>query len=124
VALNASRRSIRSRNHRPRGLFRRHARIEQPDYLALPSLVDQEARFGLVYIDGSHVFDHVIIDAFHSDLLLDVGGIMAFNDCWMPSVDRAIRFVAHYAGRELDVGLPRDFEGRQWLLRRPRGEDR
>ena len=62
----------------------------------------------LVYIDGWHTFDYALLDFFYADKLLDVGGLVGFNDCHYPSIERVLRFVArHRHYREEDVGLPR-----------------
>ncbi len=94
------------------GFGARHRLIEEPDYLALPSLVREGVRFQFAYIDGWHTFDHVLLDLFFADKMLDVGGVMAFNDCGMPAVHRAIRFMqTHRSYAEIDVGLPRSYTG-------------
>jgi predicted O-methyltransferase YrrM len=94
------------------GLAHRHRLIEECDYLALPGLVRDEVRLQLAYIDGWHTFDHVLLDLFYIDKMLDIGGVMAFNDCGMPSVHRAIRFLeTHRSYKEIDVGLPRNYVG-------------
>jgi hypothetical protein len=49
--------------------------------------------------------------------MLNVGGLIAFNDCGYRAVHRVIRFVlSHRKYREIDVGLPRDYRGRNALV--------
>lgn len=48
--------------------------------LAFFSAQAPSARFDLVYIDGSHHCDDVIVDAIKSFELLEVGGVMIFDD--------------------------------------------
>lgn len=89
-----------------------HRLIERPDFLALPALVADAEKFELIYIDGWHSFDHVLLDAFYSDQLLAPGGVMAFNDCGMSSVRRMLQFLlTHWTWyEELDVGLKRAYK--------------
>ena len=74
------------------GFANRHQLIEEPNYLALPRLVQEQRRFGLVLIDGWHSFDHAMIDMFYADLLLEDGGVLVLHDTDWPSVYRAVRF--------------------------------
>lgn len=67
--------------------------IEEPNYLALPRLVVEGAKFDLVLIDGWHSFDYAFVDYFYADLLLEVGGVMVFHDTGWPSVEKVCRFL-------------------------------
>lgn len=46
----------------------------------LPSLIEDERLFDLIFIDGSHVSADVLIDGVLSYLLLKPGGMMVFDD--------------------------------------------
>ena len=93
-------------NIKAAGLAHRHQLIEEPDFLALPDLVRADTRVQLVYIDGWHTFDYALLDFFYADKLLDVGGLVGFNDCFYPSIERVLRFVTrHRRYRAEDVGL-------------------
>ena len=70
-----------------------HELIERLDYLALPALVEQGARFDFILIDGWHSFDYTFLDLFYADLLLADGGILAVHDTTSPPVYRAVRFL-------------------------------
>jgi glycosyltransferase involved in cell wall biosynthesis/predicted O-methyltransferase YrrM len=94
------------------GYGHRHRLVEEPDYLALPTLLRDGLRIQFAYIDGWHTFDHVLLDLFFLDKMLDVGGLLAFNDCGMPAVHRGIRFLeTHRDYSEIDVGLRRSYVG-------------
>jgi predicted O-methyltransferase YrrM len=67
--------------------------IEAHSYEALPKLLQKGAQFDFVFIDGSHLFDYVLVDFFLIDKMLRVGGYVAFDDIWMPAVRRAVSFV-------------------------------
>jgi len=120
------------------GLAERHELIETCDYVALPRLLESGLRVDFAYIDGWHTFDYTLLDWWYIDKMLAEGGIVGFNDCGFPAVDKAIRFVlAHRKYIEIDVGLPITLEGygrKRELFRRltfgrkehwyRRGEDR
>lgn len=62
--------------------------------LALGDLLREGKRFDLIYIDGSHFFDEVLIDAYFSMRLLNDGGIMAFDDSTHPDVKKVLRYIS------------------------------
>lgn len=99
----------------------RHRLIEQPSYLALPQLVAEGATLDFVYIDGWHTVDYTLLDFFFADRLLRPGGIVAFNDCSWPAIDKVIRFMkTHRKYQELDVGLLKTPVVPPWESRRVR----
>ena len=59
----------------------------------LPRLLEEGAQFDLIYVDGSHLFEDVFVDAFYSCRLLAEGGVVAFDDCSDPHVGKVIRFL-------------------------------
>jgi predicted O-methyltransferase YrrM len=90
------------------GLEPRHTLINDFDYAALPALLTDGHRIQFAYIDGWHTFDYTLLDFFYADKMLDVGGVVGFNDCAWPAVRKALRFVVtHRSYEEIDVGLGR-----------------
>jgi predicted O-methyltransferase YrrM len=67
--------------------------IEASSQAALPRLVEQGFRADLAVIDGWHTFDHCLVDFFFIDLLLRSGGVVVFDDTWMPGVRAVVEFV-------------------------------
>lgn len=59
---------------------------EEPAHLVLPRLLQYGMRTQMVFLDGWHMLDYVLVEAFYCDMMLDVGGIMAIHDLWMPGV--------------------------------------
>ncbi len=99
----------------------RHRLIEQPSYLALPQLLADGTTLDFIYIDGWHTVDYTLLDFFFADRLLRPGGIVAFNDCSWPAIDKVIRFVkTHRKYEEIDVGLPKTPVVPPWESRRVR----
>lgn len=93
------------RNIEAGGFNAAHTLIEEPDFLALPRLVRAGRQFDLIFIDGWHSFEYVMLDMFYGDLLLRQGGVMGFDDCGMAAVRKALRFLkTHRPYEELDVG--------------------
>lgn len=65
---------------------------EQESFRALPALLAEGRRFGLVFVDGMHTFDYVLLDCFYADLLLERDGLLILDDLWMPAVRQALAF--------------------------------
>jgi predicted O-methyltransferase YrrM len=61
--------------------------------MRLPALLKEEKRFGLIYVDGSHLFEDVFIDFFFGAELLELGGLILFDDCTDQHVKKVIRFI-------------------------------
>jgi predicted O-methyltransferase YrrM len=59
----------------------------------LPRLLESHQRFDFIYIDGSHLFENVFLDAFYTSRLLNDGGLMAIDDSTDPHVAKAIGFI-------------------------------
>jgi predicted O-methyltransferase YrrM len=67
--------------------------IEEPSDDALPRLRAEGVRLDFALIDGLHLFDATLVDFFHIDRMLDIGGVVVFHDTWMPAVAQAVAFV-------------------------------
>lgn len=61
--------------------------------IELPRMLDAGERFGLIYVDGSHLFEDVFLDAYFGSRLLEDGGIIAFDDSSDPNVRKVIYFL-------------------------------
>lgn len=60
---------------------------------ALPQLEQEGARFDLVFIDGYHRFDDVLIDLSFAARLCRPGGLLVLHDMWLPSVRSVVAFI-------------------------------
>ena len=67
---------------------------EKPSHVALPELAAEGLRVDFAYIDGWHTFDYALLDFFYVDLMLNVGGIVAVDDCFFSSVHAVCRYIA------------------------------
>ncbi|GFE70454.1 class I SAM-dependent methyltransferase [Chroococcus sp. FPU101] len=67
----------------------------------LPQLFIQGEKIDFAFIDGNHLFDYTLVDFFYIDHLLSIGGYIAFDDIWMPSVRKVVSFVLRNRSYEL-----------------------
>ena len=57
-----------------------------------------------------------MLDFFYVDHMLEVGGVVGFNDCGWPSVFKVLGFLrTHKKYEEIDVGIPPSYKGRSPL---------
>lgn len=66
---------------------------ELPSHKILPELHTQGRQVDFAFIDGAHSFDYALVDFFLVDKLLKVGGVIAFDDLWMPGIQRLCRYI-------------------------------
>jgi predicted O-methyltransferase YrrM len=93
---------------------RLHTLIEGNTNVVLPRLLGDGACFGLIFLDGWKVFDHLMLDAYYACRLLQPGGFLVFDDAIMPSTRKVISVVRSYYGfTEIDYA---EF-GETWRLR-------
>ncbi len=64
----------------------------RPSHWALPDLDEANQRIQFAFVDGSHLMDYVMTDFMAIDRILDVGGLIAFDDSDWPAVHHVIRF--------------------------------
>ena len=61
--------------------------------IALAELLGENRMFDLIYIDGSHRFDDVFVDAYFAFRLLSDDGLVLFDDCSTDEVATVLSFV-------------------------------
>jgi predicted O-methyltransferase YrrM len=88
------------------GLAGRHTFLEQFPEEAIAEL----PRLQFAFIDSSHLFDFTMMEFVLVDKKLDVGGIIALHDLWMPSIQAVVRFIranrAYQIRREFSGLIP------------------
>jgi predicted O-methyltransferase YrrM len=102
---------------------------EQLSEDALPQMVQEGVKVDLAFIDGTHSFDQKIVDFFYVDRLLNVGGVIAFDDCDWASIRQACRYIATnrpYRVCGTTAGTPPGWRGNtvRWLARQSKGVGR
>lgn len=84
----------------------------EPSELCLPRLLGQQARFDCAFIDGFHTFDHTLVDFFFVNRMLDVGGIVIFDDVQLPSIQKLISYIVTYPSYK-PLPLPAGWESQR-----------
>lgn len=81
-----------------------------PEYseFALPRFLEDGRRYDFIYVDGSHLFENVFIDAFYSAKLLNDGGAIAFDDSTDPHVAKTMTFIRTNMTGSLKEIMPTD----------------
>jgi predicted O-methyltransferase YrrM len=67
--------------------------IESYSSQALPRLIEEGRRFEMVYIDGSHQFEDVLMDFVFTHEMLEVDGVVLFDDATDSHVAKVLRFL-------------------------------
>ncbi len=76
-----------------RGRFILH---EQPSEICLPRLLAANYHCDFAFVDGFHTFDHALIDFFYINRMLDVGGVVVFDDVHLSSIRKLLAYIASY----------------------------
>jgi predicted O-methyltransferase YrrM len=71
--------------------------IPEKSEFALPKLAQTSpGEFDLIFIDGLHSFDQVLLDFYYANILVRTGGIIIFDDCSFYSISKAIVYILGY----------------------------
>lgn len=71
--------------------------IEKPSEFIMPILAQEApSTYDLVFIDGMHTFDHVLLDFFYANHLIRTGGYVVLDDCTLASISRVVSYVSKY----------------------------
>jgi predicted O-methyltransferase YrrM len=96
------------------GFQKLHSLLERFPEEVLPYLPG--LRFA--FIDSSHLFDLTLVEFVLIDKKLDVGGILALHDAWMPYIQAVLRFIlanrAYEISREFSIEAPRLSMRHRW----------
>jgi predicted O-methyltransferase YrrM len=66
---------------------------EEMSGFQLPKMLQGGEQFELIYVDGSHIFEDVFVDAYYATRLLSEGGVIAFDDCRDAHVLKVVQFI-------------------------------
>jgi predicted O-methyltransferase YrrM len=79
--------------------------IEAPSYRALAELERTGQRIDFAFVDGWHTFDFALVDLFFIDRILNVGGVLVFDDAEWQAIKKVCGFLsANLAYIPLGVG--------------------
>jgi hypothetical protein len=82
--------------------------IEDYSEFVLPEFLKEGRQFDFIFVDGWHTFDHVLLEFFYINRLLNIGGIVAFDDVALLPLNRVMRYISNYPNFEV-VGAAGDF---------------
>jgi predicted O-methyltransferase YrrM len=66
----------------------------------------EQRHFGVIFIDGYHRFDDVLIDFSLASLVCEMGGHIILDDLWMPSIQRVVAFIRRNRADFIEVPTP------------------
>ncbi|MCB0699399.1 MAG: class I SAM-dependent methyltransferase [Chitinophagales bacterium] len=75
--------------------------FEERSEFALPRLASEGNKYDFVFVDGWHTFDHVLVEFFYINKMLNVGGVVAFDDAALTGLNRLMRFISNYPNYEI-----------------------
>ncbi len=75
------------------GMADRFVFEEAKSIQVLPRLIREGVKAELVFIDGNHRYDDVLVDFTLSAEIVPVGGWIVLDDLWMPSIQRVRDFL-------------------------------
>ncbi len=75
------------------GMSDRFSFIEEKSITAVPKLIERGTKTAFVFIDGNHRFDDVLVDFYLCENVCELGGVIIFDDLWMPSVQKVVAFI-------------------------------
>jgi len=93
---------------------------QEPSSIALARLFKENSRFGLIYVDGSHLFENAFVDAYFGARLLDDHGVIVFDDCTDPNIRKVLSFIRRNLAqglREVNLSQYRADGGRPLVYR-------
>lgn len=75
------------------GMSEEFSLVEERSFPALVHLADRGLKFDVIFIDGNHRYDDVLVDFILSVSVCSIGGLILLDDMWMPSITRAAAFI-------------------------------
>jgi predicted O-methyltransferase YrrM len=80
--------------------------MEDYSFHAVTDLARAGRTFEFIFIDGNHRFDDVLVDFTLCALLCPIGGLIIFDDMWMPSVQTAVSFIRSNRPDFVEIPFP------------------
>jgi predicted O-methyltransferase YrrM len=69
---------------------------DEPSEIILSEMLKQGMKIDFAFIDGWHTFDHVLLDFFYINRMLNIGGVVVFDDSNISSINKAINYIRNY----------------------------
>lgn len=98
------------------GMADRHQLIERQSYLVMAEMLTANQSLDFVFVDGWKTYDYLAYECFIINRLLNVGGVIMFDDAYLPSVRHIGRLLSGHFGYE-EVAYENDSWGlRLWQI--------
>lgn len=82
--------------------------LEQFSFAALPVLEAKGERFDLIFIDGDHRFDGIMVDFTLSDYLCHAGSVIALHDLHLPATQKVVAWISSNRPDYLEISRAGD----------------
>lgn len=75
-------------------------------YIVLPRLLAEGNKFDFAYIDSTKQMDWLLVDFFYLDKLLNINGIIVFDDVQYPGIRKLIRYISQFPNYKIYKTYP------------------
>lgn len=75
-------------------------------YQTLPKLLEAGRKFDIAYIDSTKQFDWLLVDFFYLDRLLNINGMIVFDDVTWPGIRKLLRLLSQFPSYKVYGSLP------------------
>jgi predicted O-methyltransferase YrrM len=79
-------------------------------YTVLPKLLEQGRRFDFAYIDSTKQMDWLLVDFFFLDKLLEVNGMIVFDDVMFPGIRKLVRYISQFPNYIVEKAFPENYK--------------
>jgi len=92
--------------------------LDMRSHEALPQLLSRGQKIDFALVDGWHTFDYAFVDFFYIDKILNVGGVVVFDDADWPSIRKLCRYISkNYPSYSLVESMTKYVHGRKSIKR-------
>ena len=79
-------------------------------YEILPQLLAEKKMFDFAYIDSTKQFDWILVDFFFLDKILNIGGVIVFDDANFPGIRKLLRYICQFPGYKIYESFPNNYK--------------
>jgi len=87
---------IGKRNLQQAGFWPGITHFSQRSEFCLPQLLEADNRYDFAFIDGWHTFDQVMTEFYYINRMMEVGGIIVFDDVHLPALQKLLGYLLNY----------------------------
>jgi hypothetical protein len=71
-------------------------------------LLQSDEKFDFAYIDSSKQFDGLLVDFFYLDKILNINGIIVFDDVGFPGIRKLLRYLSQFPNYKIYSQFPQN----------------